>query len=190
MVPPLDIAGRRSYPSGVGTGSSVCAWCGAAMGAVEGNFDDRFPVTHGICGACSRTFAAEPGRKSFQEFIDGLGVPLLLVDDDVRVLAANWQARDALGKDLPNIVGRKSGDVIECRYSGLVGGCGQTAHCRSCTIRNCVAKTNLTGKPCLKVLAHPDVEVGAEFKTLNMLISTEKVGACVLLRIDEISAAP
>jgi len=166
----------------------ICAWCKAAMGTVEGSFDARYPVTHGICERCAHALAENMGLKSFQEFLDGLEIPVLLLDNDVRVLAANRQAKDALGKELPKIVGYKSGDVIECRYARVSGGCGNTVHCRGCTIRNSVAKTHLTGEPCLGVPAYPDVQVGAEVKTLRLKITTEKVGDCVLMRIDEIHA--
>ena len=160
------------------------------MGIAAGEFDARYPVTHGICADCVRGLSARLGLKTFQEFIDGLDAPVLLVDDDVRVLAANKQAAAALGKELPSIVGRKNGDVIECWNSKLVGGCGQTLHCSACAIRNSVAKTNRTGLPCRDVTAVPDVQAGAAVKKLSMKITTEKVGACILLRIDDMRDKP
>ncbi len=167
----------------------VCAWCSGAMGTVEGDFLAKHPVTHGICPNCARLIAQRLGLSTFSEFLDGLGVPVLLMDEDLRVLTANRLAKEALGKDLPHILGYKGGDVIECRNAKLPGGCGQTVHCRGCVIRNSVNKTRLTGESCVKVPAYPDVQLGAERKTLSLKITTEKVGACVLLRIDEIRAS-
>lgn len=148
------------------------------------------PVTGGVCGDCAWSLGADIGPRPFQEFLDGLGAPVLLVDHDARVMAANWQARDVLGKELSGIVGFKCGDVIECRNSGLVGGCGRTPDCRACGIRNAVAKTHLTAKPLLKAAAYPDVQAGAGFKTMSMRITTEKVGSFVLMRIDQMFAVP
>ncbi|OGS41737.1 MAG: hypothetical protein A2506_09275 [Elusimicrobia bacterium RIFOXYD12_FULL_66_9] len=164
----------------------VCSWCKKSLGTVEGDFDPRFPITHSICPDCSRRAAAEMGLKTIQEFLDDLGVPVLMMDDDARVLAASRRAQDVLGKDLPQLVGEKGGDVIECVAAKLPGGCGKSLHCRACAIRNSVTKTYQTGEPCLRVPAYPDVQIGDEVRTLSLLITTEKVGACVLLRIDDI----
>lgn len=166
----------------------VCSWCKKSLGTVEGDFDPRFPITHSICPECSGRVAAEMGLKTIQEFLDELGVPVLLVDDDVRVIAASRKAQEVLGKTLPEMRGAKGGDVIECATAKLPGGCGKSVHCRACTIRNSVVKTYQTGEPCVGVPAYPDVQIGAGVKTLSLKLSTEKIGACVLVRIDELRA--
>jgi len=119
------------------------------------------------------------------EFLDRLGVPVLLVESEPRVLTGNKPARDLLGKGLGEIEGRRGGEVIECVHANTPGGCGQDVHCKSCTIRNTVLETFETGKSFLHVKAFPDIQFGENVKTMSLEISTEKVADVVLLRIDD-----
>ena len=163
----------------------VCSWCKADLGTVEGDFDMKYPVTHGMCANCARVVAENPDAKTFQEFLDGFGIPLMVVDGENLVLAASRQVKDLLGKESPRVVGRHFGDVIECPNARLAGGCGKTLHCQSCVIRKTVLKTHQTGEGCFLVPAYPDVQIGSKVKTLSMKITAEKVGTCVLLWIEE-----
>jgi len=119
------------------------------------------------------------------EFLDRLGVPVLLVESEPRVLTGNKPARDLLGKGLGDIEGRRGGEVIECVHSYSPGGCGQDVHCKSCTIRNTVLETFKTGKSFTHVQAFPDIQFEQDIKTMSVEISTEKVADVVLLRIDD-----
>ncbi|MBN2104037.1 hypothetical protein JW835_08370 [bacterium] len=78
------------------------------------------------------------------------------------------------------------GDAMECVYARLPGGCGNTIHCKTCTIRNSVTETFNTGKSLRKVPAYLDQMQDESVKEIKFLISTEMVNDIVLLRIDEI----
>jgi hypothetical protein len=123
------------------------------------------------------------------EFLDRLGVPILLAESEPRVLTANKPARDLLGKGLGDIEGHKGGEVIECVYASTPDGCGQDVHCKACTIRNTVLETFETGKNFLRVKAFPDIQFDQDTRTMSLEISTEKVGDVVLLRIDDFGEA-
>jgi len=123
--------------------------------------------------------------QSLQEFLDRLGVPILLVESEPKVRTANRYARELLGKELDAIEGRRGGDVIECAYSKRPAGCGKDVHCKSCTIRNTVLDTFATGKSHVGVRAYPDIQFDNYVQTMSVQISTEKVGELVLLRIEE-----
>lgn len=166
----------------------ICAWCQTGLGEVESEADSENTITHGICPSCTTRLSSERGEH-LQEFLDRLGVPVLLVESDVRVLTANKPARELLGKGLGEIEGRRGGEVIECVHASEPGGCGQTAHCKACTIRKTVLETFETGKSCLHVQAYPDIQFGQEVKTMSLEISTEKVADVVLLRIDDFGDA-
>ena len=113
-------------------------------------------------------------------------MPVLVVLPDAKVLTANQKAQALLGKGLPQLQGYRGGEVIECRHAHLGDGCGFEVHCQSCTIRKTVQETFATGKSRIKVQAYPDLQIGAEVKTMSLLISTEKFGNFVLLRIDDL----
>jgi hypothetical protein len=66
---------------------------------------------------------------------------------------------------------------------------GNTIHCKSRTIRNLVLDTHATGRSFERVPACQDIQLPDEVKTLNIAVSTEKVGDFVLLRIDDMEDA-
>ena len=163
----------------------LCAWWQADLGTVGSEELSDNVISHGICKNCAARLFAGHG-ESLQEFLDRLGPPILLVESEPRVRTANKQARDLLGKELPEIENRMGGDVIECVYAKRPGGCGSQVHCKSCTIRNTVLETFATGKSFVEVPAYPDIQQFGEVKTMRLIISTEKIGNVVLLRIDDI----
>ena len=162
----------------------VCAWRQADLGEVESEANSEDSITHGICSSCAIRLRSGRGEP-LMEFLDRLSVPVLVVESEPRVLTGNKPARDLLGKGLGEIEGRRGGEVIECFHASQPGGCGQTEHCKSCTIRNTVLETFETGESFLHVQAFPDIQVGKDVKTMSVEISTEKIADVVLLRIDD-----
>ncbi|MDD5302286.1 MAG: hypothetical protein PHS14_04180 [Elusimicrobia bacterium] len=163
----------------------VCAWCGASLGSVEGDFDPAYLITHGICAACGCALVQAGDEIPAQDFLDRLSAPVLLVDADGRALAASRRARELLGKEFPPLAGFKSGTVIDCVNSNADEGCGGAVLCRSRVISRAVAETYETGRACVDVPAYPDAQDGQPLKNARLKITTEKVGECVTLRIDE-----
>ena len=134
---------------------------------------------------CSATLIDGP----FREFLDSLADPVLLVDKGGFVITANARARSALGKDLEDIEGILGGEVMECAFARLPGGCGRTAHCAACEVRASVTYTIETGSPLSRVEAYVDVATPRGSERRQLFISTERVGQAVLLRLDVIGIA-
>ena len=103
----------------------------------------------------------------------------------VSVTSANKQAQSLLQKELPDIEGFKGGEVFECAYASLPGGCGNTVHCDGCTIRNTVMDTFQTEMCHLNKPAYLIRGIRDKIQEFQYLISTEKVKDVVLLRIDK-----
>jgi PAS domain-containing protein len=164
----------------------VCAWCGKNLGTAFSDVHSDALITHGICDECAFHLRAQVGMP-LRDFLDGLGVPVLLLDSDGNVKTANKNVRQFLKKDLALIEGYKGGDVFECRHATLPGGCGKTAHCSGCAIRRTVMDTFRSGKSQQKVRAYLDRETPDGSQPLRLLISSERVQDVVLLRIDEIT---
>jgi PAS domain-containing protein len=162
-----------------------CAWCDTAIVSNTPPTDEQNIITHGICASCSDELLAKELGVSLHSFLDRLGVPVLAIEPGPRVQTANRQACDLLGKDISEVQGQKGGDLIECEHARRPGGCGETIHCKSCTIRNTVLETFATGHSFVDVLAYLDVYLGDEIRPATMKLSTEKVGGIVLLRIDD-----
>jgi hypothetical protein len=122
-----------------------------------------------------------------QKFLDGLGVPVLVVDGEGTVRTANMKARGILGKELPEIEGYPGGNVIECVNASSPEGCGNTMHCKACTIRQTVMETFATGRGRSSVPAYPDIHTSSGPRRFRFQISTEKIQDVVLLRLDDIA---
>lgn len=161
-----------------------CAWCGALMEAVAGGVGSAEPrESHGICEACARTLLEDLGIPVAQ-FLSELGVPVLVVNDDVRVADANPAAVSFLGGERETILGRLGGEVFECRNAHLPGGCGRTVHCSGCVLRQTVESTWETGRPHERVPATLEVTREGSASQIAFLVTTAKVGDRVLVRID------
>ena len=168
-----------------------CAWC---QKEIAPNPDGRTvtgEITHGICEECADYFFTKRDH-SLRTLLNYLGAPILVVDDDARVLDASDSALALLSMTAEQLQGALAGDVIECANAKLPQGCGHTVHCLACAIRNCVRETAETGHPFTRVPAwirqHDATAHPATWRT-RYLISTEKVGPTVLLRIDDVDVA-
>ena len=164
----------------------VCIYCKNLIRTVESHSSR---VSHGVCRNCLPNLVKELGQP-LSEFLDELGTPVLVLQEGTRIVAANAAARKLSPEPLEELAGRLCGDVIGCLHSKEPGGCGQTVHCLSCTIRRSVAHTMETGKSCNDIPAYPDIGMMDGDRKVRFLISTEKKSDFVQLRIDRIEEIP
>jgi PAS domain-containing protein len=163
----------------------ICAWCGAAPEPNPVDDRDRSPITHGICPNCADEVLGQE-RRNLSEFLETLDDPVIVVDDDGVVVNANTRAQNLLNRDRDRIAGKRGGDIIECEHSRSPGGCGSTEHCRTgCVIRRSVTHTFSTGEALQGQTAYQMVFTSSGVNESRFVISTEKAGNLVLLRIDE-----
>ena len=162
----------------------ICAWCGRSLDDDPDLDEEETNVSHGMCTDCRFHFEAEYGMR-LERFLDGLPTPILLVDSEGEVIHVNRSAQSFLDKPLDQINAHISCRVFECEYAFLPGGCGQTVHCSGCAIRNTVMDTYRTGRSGNRVPAPISRRGG---NRIEFLISTEKIGDVVALRVD--SAVP
>lgn len=163
----------------------ICAWCNKDLGEVPSGADAN-PITHGICPDCARealSFKAEPLAR----FLDRFPGPIYVVNEELEIISANSEGAHNLGKGLDDFAGKLPGDAFDCEEAKKSGGCGRAKHCRTCTIRNTLTDTLETGVSHNNVPAYPDLQSVTGEKKLKFLISTEKFGFGVVLKIEEIS---
>lgn len=163
----------------------VCAYCNASLGDAQDAESSVERISHGLCADCVPRFLAGTG-EGVMDFLNSLPAPVLVVDQDARIIAANNGVQKLVGKNLAETQGHFPGEVFGCQYSKLPGGCGGTVHCKTCTIRRSVTATFESGMPCVRVPAFMDLGELRDDMRLRFLISTEKVFGVVFLRIDEI----
>src|SRR6266568_657544 len=122
----------------------ICAWCGRELSC--SNIVREDDISYGICLPCANSVMVDV-PNNLQDFLDQISVPVVLVDLEGVVRGANQQACALLGKELSHIEGNLEGDVFECAYALLPGGCGNTYHCSGCVIRRSILYTFETGEP-------------------------------------------
>jgi hypothetical protein len=165
----------------------ICAWCKKDLGS-SGTFDGTgdAPITHGMCGDCARktlSFKAKPLRS----FLDQFSKPVFLMNSEGRIVTGDAIGFSFLQKKPEEVENELAGDAFGCRYANLPGGCGNTVHCKTCTIRITVMDTLQSGKSNIRVPAYPDLHHMTGENRIRFLITTERVGEAVLLRIDEVT---
>ena len=100
--------------------------------------------SHGVCNDCFEARMKQLNGLSFDQYLEGFDIPVLIVDNDCKILAANSNALALTDKPLAKVKGFFAGEALECAYSRLPEGCGYTVHCPACTIRRLVEKTGDT----------------------------------------------
>jgi PAS domain-containing protein len=133
-----------------------------------------------MCEKCVEHFQLQWKGQSFSEYLDNFDFPVLIVDGDGRIAAVNRIMADMLGKTDRQVFGLLGGEAFECKYARLEEGCGQTIHCRTCTVRNLVQETYLTGESFYQVPAY----VEGDENRIEFLISTVKLERSVQVVVE------
>lgn len=166
----------------------VCSYCRAHIRTLQPEDTSEVQISHGVCEKCLTNLVKDMGQ-SLEDFLDTLGVPILLVTGDVRVIGANSAAKSMVAKSQVEIGGNLGGNVLGCNHAAEPGGCGKTVHCRECVIRHAVTYTMKTGLPCVKTPAFADIGVISANEKVRFLITTEKRNGMVLLQIEPVDDA-
>ncbi|MBU1238454.1 hypothetical protein KJ865_01980 [Myxococcota bacterium] len=162
----------------------VCSYCKKKIGEKVAPNLPPGAISHGICEECALNVMAQEGM-SFEEYIEGLPQAVIALSGTGVVIHANKKAQALLGKDIPSVRGFAGGDVFECRYALLPGGCGHTIHCVGCTIRNTVALTARTGQSQHRVPAYLGTYKQGVSRDAHLLFSTQFKNNMVLLTIED-----
>ncbi len=165
-----------------------CVWCNGPIGPGEGNRRQGGLIKPPLCQSCAEFLVFQMGVP-LQKFLDSLPAPIFMVDNDATVVAANSKGYGLLHKGPEQVLRRLSGQVFECAYARLEQGCGRTVHCSGCAIRRSIYHTSETGESLSAVPATLRRGDADDPEAVTMLISTEKMGNVVLLRIDRVNGA-
>lgn len=167
--------------------TTLCAWCNKTIVDQDDEDDKVAPISHGICKKCAKIMFSEVA-ESLDTFLERFNVPILVIDAAENVLAANKRALARASLKAADLPGMRCGDVLQCINATDAAGCGRTVHCHSCVIRNSVLHTQATGLPVVQVPSFPDLQQFTDKGISCLLISTEKIGEIVLLKIEESAA--
>lgn len=161
-----------------------CAWCDVVIDDSDVSSDERYPVSHGICPKCAKKMLQDLPVTA-KNFLDSFEQPVMLVDNVNNVLITNRAAKLMVSGDFDFSDHEKCGKFVGCVHSDAPEGCGATVHCESCVIRRCILHTDKTGLPC-QMEACEDYRFFNGECGANLLVTTEKVGNRILLKIDPV----
>lgn len=168
----------------MGTTKNICAWCNTDLGLIEKSCSVN-DITHGICSLCAIKLTNYEARTA-EQILNCLREPVLVIDHEGIIKAANKSAQEMLGKDPTQIKDQLGGDVFECTYAGTEGGCGRTEHCKTCAIRNIIMDTLSTGHGYKNVPAFQSIQRNSQRQIIKFHISTKKIKDRIILRIDNV----
>jgi PAS domain-containing protein len=157
----------------------VCSYCRRTI-VDDPAAGDR--VSHGMCPACAEHFEALWRGMSLGEYLDQLEDPVLVVNGDARVVAANARAARLLGRDRAELAGLLTGEALACAHARLPGGCGKTVHCRECTIRRGVDRVAQTGVAIEGAPAYLETDAGRA----ELRISVRALDGLVKVVVEEL----
>jgi PAS domain-containing protein len=96
--------------------------------------------------------------------------PILVVDDDMRILFWNSSALRLLGSD--EIFQQRGGEALQCIHSGdTQEGCGHGPHCKTCVVRNSVIEAS-RGEKVYRKKTIMQRKIGEKITDVPLLVTT------------------
>ena len=163
----------------------VCSRCRKKLGEKEPLKDASVEIT--MCVECLETLDKQWRGMTVGEYLDTLDAPIMLVNEERRMISCNKKAEKALGKKREVMRGLMAGEFLECHNSVLAEGCGKSIHCSACVIRQSLELTINSGEPVKEVTAYLNTMEHGIPVVRHIKVSTEKEGQYVRLQIHGIT---
>jgi PAS domain-containing protein len=160
----------------------VCAWCRKIL--VEEEIPSGM-ISHGFCPDCLGRLVGG-NEISLTDFLDTLEFPVLVTNRDMVILEANRPVTNILDRPADQLKNRPCGVAIQCWYSQLPGGCGQTEHCAGCTLRKTITDTYGDGRPRYGAYSQHHIMDRGGTRLVRFRFSTVKTGDAVMLSIEAV----
>lgn len=127
----------------------------------------------------------------FHTIINAIPSPLLVEDQDLRIIQYNSAASVLFGQEPEHILRHKTGDTLHCvNAAKTTKGCGHSADCSSCNVRNSV-KQAFADKMINRLKTKMDLVSGNKVQEIHLLVTTSpfvfKENRYVLLLLEDIS---
>lgn len=161
-----------------------CAWCDKSLAPDHNANKPERLISHGICIDCARKMF-ETMSEPMQEFLDKFPGPVLVMDPEENVLAANHRAIEISAVAPDQIRGMKCGNVLKCQQAEKSEGCSRSDKCRRCVMLQAMRYSHSTGLPKVRIPASPEFEWLDGRRTV-IYVSSEKIGDLVILTLEEL----
>ena len=153
-----------------------CIICGKDLSPSEGKL---------ICDDCFSKLLKDPQLLK-EKVLDQIDNPILVADKETtKIVGANENLLQFVGKPLDDVVGSLGGNVIGCIHADKLGGCGNTEFCSDCPLRNMVEETIEDNQS--KVYNNIDMTLNSDGKVIRAKfdVSTKIKDGTVLIQIND-----
>ncbi|MBI4859790.1 MAG: hypothetical protein HY815_05945 [Candidatus Riflebacteria bacterium] len=123
--------------------------------------------------------------------MDAFPSPVLIVEEDLRVVAYNFAAAPMMAEGTDGVLKRRGGEALHCiRAAETPDGCGRSSACSDCVVRGSVGEA-LAGRKVVRRRARMELVRGREVAEVYALVTASAFdcdGATyVLLTLEDIS---
>ncbi len=131
-------------------------------------------------------------RSDFlRALLNAIPSPILVVDQDVRILDYNQAAAELVGEEPTVVLSKRGGDALHCINAlEAPGGCGTGPACGGCTIRNSVRQA-YEGKRVCRVAKRMQRSVNGQTTEVNLAVTTAPIDyggeSLVLLVLEDVT---
>ena len=160
----------------------ICAWCAKELSPSPA---DDGEVAHGICLLCKQEFIGETWL-SLKESVSRIPFPVLFVDGDYKVDAVSATAAKLVAGNAKDETKPLTGVVIGCVNSQLPGGCGHSAECVGCILRNTATATFADEMTRNGMSSTHKLLSGGSVRDVIITFSVERISAGVLIYVENI----
>jgi len=123
----------------------------------------------------ANTRDVQASERRIRTILNALPQPVLVVDEDVRILEFNQAAGSLLAGERELVIRQRGGDVMHCIHSTEnPEGCGHSNACQTCVVRNSV-RSILSGDPVHRRKAQMEFQTPQGIKQADMLITAAPI---------------
>jgi len=137
-----------------------------------------------VCPDCEAELTRQLKGTVLEKFLDTLGSPALVVNEDMRVIAYNQSCFQQLCGMDPKPKGLLAGEFLDCHNAASSKRCGATPNCLDCAIRLTAINTFQTGTPQQYVPAFLTGKDNDRKVERKFLISTDKIENMVQIKVE------
>lgn len=130
------------------------------------------------------------GSEVSRNILNAFPNPVLIVDFDLKIIFCNSAAAELMGSnDTASFFMKRSGETMNCVHStNAPEGCGRSASCNKCVIRNTVHEAICCRRVCRRrasmMLGKNSLTMGAEFLVTAYPLSVERRSYSLLILED------
>lgn len=108
--------------------------------------------------------------------LDAIPSPIFVVDDDIRIMAANEAACQMLAIKPPLMIRRRAGEALNCIHAGKsFDACGKSEHCRECIVRDSVYQA-IGGRQVVRRKAAMELVTADGVSSIYLLVTAAPLG--------------